>query len=450
MRTWWPLLLASACAPSAPAPAERPNIVLLIADDMDYEHFGFAGHPLAVTPNLDALAEQGVVFTHGFAPVSRCRPAQAALLTGRWPHQNGIYFNVGEKHIDPTDALPNHLARAGYATRGEGKFWERDPRLMGFSNEAIVNYETFVRAGQAELFAFLDSHAAAQPFFVWWAPQLPHVPHDPPRRLLERIPRERIRVPPWLASDGARREKFLERERALLAMGAWLDEGVGELVAKLRALGTYENTLFVFLIDNGWANGCVSKGWGLDKGLRTPVIFAWPRGLAGPRTFADLVSPVDVYATILDYAGAPIPAGCQGTSLRPRIEGKAAGGREALYGALYPYAPTAPAPDPARDAYGLWARTARWKYVLTLRDVRRERGSEGAARGENPAENVYAVLVPSFERRRGDEELYDLEADPYEQANLAALPEHAGLKAQLRRDALAWWAATGGAPLDVP
>lgn len=451
MRTWWLLLLASACAPAAVDPAlrEPPNIVLLIADDMDYEHFGFAGHSLAVTPNLDQLAEQGVVFTHGFVPMSRCRPAQAALLTGRWPHQNGIYFNVGAEHIDPADALPNHLARAGYATIGEGKFWERDPRLMGFSNEAIVNYETFVRAGQAELFDFLDATAGKQPFFVWWAPELPHVPHDPPPRLLERIPRDRIRVPPWLADDAVRRERFLDRERTLLAMGAWLDEGVGELVAKLRALDAYEDTLFVFLIDNGWANGCISKGWGLDKGLRTPVIFAWPRGIAGRRSFADLVSPVDLYATLLDYAGAPIPANCQGTSLRPRIEGRATETREALYGALYPHTPTEPRPDAARDAYGLWARTARWKYVLTLRDVRRERGSDGT-RGENQPENVYAVLVPSFERRRGDEELYDLEADPYEQENLAALPEHAALEAQLRRDALAWWKATGGAPLDVP
>ena len=89
--------------------------MLLIADDMDYEHFGFAGHPLVSTPNLDLLAQQGVLFTHGFVPMSRCRPSQAALLTGRWPHQNGIYFNFGDTNIDPADALPNHLARAGYA-----------------------------------------------------------------------------------------------------------------------------------------------------------------------------------------------------------------------------------------------------------------------------------------------------------------------------------------------
>src|SRR5262249_19017850 len=158
------------------------------------------------------------------------------------------------------------LGRAGYATVAEGKLWEGDPRRMGFSDAATTDPEAFVRRGQEHLFAFLDANAGKRPFFVWWAPELPHVPHDPPRRLLERFPRESIAVPAELEGATERREKYLDRERALLAMVAWMDEGVGELVAKLRASGAYENTLFVFLIDNGWANGCVSKGWGLDKG----------------------------------------------------------------------------------------------------------------------------------------------------------------------------------------
>jgi len=444
---WAALLILCGCAPGGSGVDERPNIVLLIADDMDHEHLGFAGHPLAPTPNLDALAARGIVFSHGFVPTPRCRPSQAALLTGLWPHQNGVYFNVGSEHIAPEDALPNHLKSAGYATIGEGKFWEVDPRAMGFSNEAIVNYETFVRAGQEHLFEFLDAHAGRQPFFVWWAPQLPHVPHDAPERLLERFPRESIPVPAWLQEDAARRERFLDRERAALAMAAWLDEGVGELCAKLRELGAYENTLFVFLIDNGWANGSVSKGWALDKGLRTPVVFAWRAGIAGGASYADLVSTVDVYATLLDFAGAPIPARCAGRSLRPRIEGRASEARTALYGALYPETPTAAQADAERDAYGLWARTERWKYILTLRDVHKK---SGAGNEDDERDDVRAILVPSFERARGDEELYDLERDPEERVNLAARPEHGALKAHFKDEILAWWRASGGGALDVP
>lgn len=450
MRTW-PRILALAGALAAAAcaeqPGRRPNVVLIVADDMDPEHFGFAGHPLAQTPTLDELARTGVLFTHGFVPMSRCRPSQAALLTGLWPHQNGVYFNVGIDHIDPETSLARLLQRAGYATVGEGKFWEPDPRAMGFSNLAIANYTTFVREDQQHLFDWLERTPRETPFFVWWAPELPHVPHDPPAELLARVPLESIPIPEWFEGDEAARAEFRARERVLLAMDAWLDRGVAELRAKLAELGELEETLFVFLSDNGWANGCVSKGWGLDKGLRTPVIVSWPAGLAPGARLDDLVSPVDLYATILDYAGAPIPAHCEGQSLRARLEGRAGQPRAALYGALYPLAPTADLADPARDAYGLWARTPRWKFILSLKDVHAvaDAGSEAGER-----EDIKVSLAPDFARRRGEVELYDLTNDPHERTNLGASPEHAATVSELRAATLAWWHATGGGALELP
>ena len=443
----WTFLVAFSMAPGAalgPAPRAgdpRPNIVVLVADDMDYEHFGFAGHPLAPTPTIDALARDGFVFTHGIVPMSRCRPSQASLLSGLWPHQNGVYFNVGADHIDPAVCLPNLLAHAGYATIGEGKFWEYEARQMGFSNLTIRNYETFVRWDQQHLFDWLDEHAHERPFFVWWAPQLPHVPHDPPERLLERFPADAIPVPSWFEGDVA---AYRDAERTLLAMDAWLDEGVRTLLDKLEALGVRDDTLFVLYIDNGWSNGTVSKGWAFDKGLRTPVIFSWKKGLAGGGSAADLVSPVDVYATLLDYGHAPIPEHCQGVSLRPRLEGRPFEPRSALYGALYPLQSTENEADATRDAYALWARTERWKYVLSLKDV------DASQRVEGEREDVKVLLANDFVRKRGEEELYDLEADPYELKNLAADPAQAEVKTRLRRETLDWWSATGGGALDVP
>jgi len=440
------LVLAPGCARSADdARAARPDLVLLIADDMDWEHFGFLGHVPDPTPTLDRLAAAGAVFTHGFVPVSRCRPSQATLLTGLWPQQHGMYFNTGPGHIDPRNALPGLLREAGYATIGEGKFWEGDPRLVGFSNPSITNYETFVRQGQQELFDFIDATPREQPLFVWWAPQLPHVPHNPPQRLLERFDPATLSVPDWL-QEPALREKFREREHRSLAMAAWLDEGVDELIGKLRASGRYENTLFVFLVDNGWANGQVSKGWALDKGLRTPVIFAWPAAIAGGQTFSELMSSADIYATLLDVAGLPLPAGCQGRSLRSRLQGGPGEPRTALYGALYPPQPTALPPDPGRDATALWARTERWKYILSLQDVRMP--AEGRSKDEETG--VIAILDPGFERDRGDQELYDLESDPQERHNLAGDPGQAERLRELRAACLDWWRSTGGAPLDLP
>jgi arylsulfatase A len=438
------LALLAACTGERARAGERPNVVVLVADDMDYEHFGFQGHPAARTPTLDALAEAGVLFTHGFVPMSRCRPAQAALLSGLWPHQNGVYFNVGADHIDPETALPLLLARAGYATVGEGKFWEGEARAMGFSNYTIRNYETFVRWDQSHLFGWLDEHAGAAPFFVWWAPELPHVPHDPPERLLASVPLESIPVPQWFEGDAA---EFRRREQVSLAMEAWLDEGVAALRAKLGELGVLENTLIVFLVDNGWANGCVSKGWGHDKGLRTPMILTWPKALAAGARHDDLVSPVDLYATILDYAGLAAPEGCQGQSLRDRLEGRPGTPREALYGALYPLEPLETRTDPARDAYALWARTERWKLIVALKDLH---ATADAGSDESEREDIKVSLAPDFVRRRGEVELYDLAADPHERTNLAGRPEHAEVEARLRSEALGWWRASGGGELVLP
>jgi arylsulfatase A-like enzyme len=154
-----------------------------------------------------------------------------------------------------------------------------------------------------------------------------------------------------------------------------------------------------------------------------------------------------LYATLLDYAEVEIPAHCQGTSLRPRLEGRATSRREALYGALYPLAPTEVLTDPARDAYALWARSERWKFILSLKDLT-ARADAGSGEGER--EDIKVSLAPDFHRRRGEVELYDLERDPHERTNLALDPAHDELLKSMRRDVLAWWQATGGGALELP
>ncbi len=416
----------------------RPNIVILISDDQDYEQLGFLGNRLVHTPTIDALAESGVAFSHGFAPMSRCRPAQAALLSGEWPQQSGVYFNVGADHIDPETSLARRLRDAGYDCFGEGKFWEFDPRKMGFVNYTIRNYETFVRLGQEHLFEFLEGRDRARPFFLWWAPELPHEPHDPPERFLALVDRAAIPIPDWYAGDP---EAYRDAEHKSLAMVAWLDASIAELRAKLAELGELEDTLFLFWIDNGWANGLPSKGTAYDKGLRTPCVLSWPAAIPGGKRCAELVSPVDLHATLLDYAGIEIPDTCMGTSLRPWIEGQPFTPREALYGALYTQTPAELEARAERDAFALWARTKRWKYVLYLRDVRRS---------DDRLLHLQAELCEYPERGRGDEDLFDLEKDPYELTDLSDLPEHRALMDDLRAEILAWWKATGGKELELP
>ena len=435
------LLAMIAPSPSVfAAPASgQPNIVFIISDDHDNEHLGFMGSEIAHTPNLDLLARSGTLFTRAHLPMSRCHPTLASFLSGRWPHQTGVYSNFGTKKLDPADSLPRLLRDAGYATYVEGKYWEGDPREMGFTHGKGSTADTFVREGQADLFGFIDAVGGQQPMFIWWAPKIPHRPHNPPQRHLALFDDKEIPVPPWI--DGDRRESFLEKERVSLAMEAWLDDGVGQLVAKLRAGGVLEHTMFVFVIDNGWCNGLVSKGSPFEKGVRTPLFFSWPSKIKGGQRFDYLTSTLDIYPTILDYAGARAPASAAGNNLRPIIDGKATGNRERLPGAIYPAFVTTGDERPERDIYALYVRDERWKYILFLQDVVASRNQDYF--------RVQSIETQYPARSKGAEDLYDLLADPRERNNLADRPEHAQRMAAMRETVLAWWTETGGKPIDA-
>ena len=437
-----PILLA-AIASAALAPpvlsAEQPNIVFIISDDHDNEHLGFMGNEFVHTPNIDLLARSGTVFTRAHLPMSRCHPTLASFLSGRWPHQTGVYHNFGTKKLDPTNSLPRMLRDAGYATYVEGKYWEGDPRAMGFTHGKGETASTFVRNGQADLFAFIDEVGGQEPMFIWWAPKIPHRPHDPPQEYLALFDRKEIPVPRWIGTD--RRESFLEKEHLSLAMEAWLDDGIGELQEKLREKGVYEDTLFVFVIDNGWCNGLVSKGSPFEKGVRTPVIFSWPSKIKGGQQFDYLTSTLDIYPTILDYAGVKPPPSAEGINLRPIIDGKIAEHRKRLFGAIYPAFVTETDERPERDIYALYVRDEQWKYILFLQDVVASRNQDYF--------RIQSIETDYPARQKGAEDLYDLQADPTERTNLAGRAEHAHRLVEMRKAVLTWWKETGGELIDA-
>ena len=481
------VLVATALSLSAASAtaANQPNVVLIISDDHDHEHLGFMGNAYVHTPTLDRLAEAGTVFTTAHLPMSRCHPTLASFLSGRWPHQTGIYYNFGTKKLDPHNSLPNLLKKAGYATYVEGKYWEGDPREMGFTHGAGNTARTFVRKGQDDLFAFIDEVAGRKPMFIWWAPLIPHTPHNPPQKYLDLYDPTEMPVPSYIknrsqrpadapraeetkpvqrkgrqpakgkqAGRAKRRGGFRQRELLSYAMEAWLDDGVGQLVRKLESAGQHQNTMYVFVIDNGWSNGLVSKGSPFEKGVRTPVFFSLPGTIPGRTRFDDLVSTLDVYPTILDYAGVEVPRPFGGTqkcptdgsaagrSLRPRIEGRPFEPRDALFGAIYPAFVTKGDERPERDVYALYVRTGKWKYIYFVQDVVPDRNGDYF--------RIQSIETDYPARKAGDEDLYDLESDPYEQGNLANDPAQKQRLAELNERVLHWWRETGGKPLTLP
>ena len=445
---------AHALSSATPNAAKRPNIVLLISDDDDYEHFGFMGNKRVHTPTLDRLVAGGVVFTRAHVPAPLCRPSLASMLSGRLPQQHGIYCNYIERRgigadtlkLDPTGSLPNRLKSAGYATYATAKYWEGDPRKMGFTHGTVdVTFKGFgglVRQGQDELFGFIDEHRGKRPMFIWWAPLVPHGPHNPPPRHMRRFRNTKVPIPPYYKGD---RAKFVAAMRKFYAMGTWFDEGVDELIRKLKDAGEYDNTLFAFYVDNGWTLGMPAKSSPYEKGLRTPMFVTWPGRVPEGKRIDGLAYALDLHATILDYAGVQPTEGIDSKSLRPLIEGKTDKTHDALYGAVFAHASYAhpggnATRSTARDVYAIYVRTDRWKYVLYTQAI-------------GPENKKYIWIVAQMSdiprRRKGQQNLYDLDADPYEMHDLAAQAEHKAKLAEFRKQALDWWERTGGKKLDL-
>lgn len=430
------------------ASSEKPNILLIISDDQGWTDFGFMGHSVIETPHLDELAREGAVFERGYVPTALCRPSLATIVTGLYAHQHGITGNDPairtdaqgpayweepryrdlnarlQARIEQVPTLPRLLGEHGYVSFQSGKWWEGSYRRGGFTSGMTHGDPdrggrhgddglTIGRAGLQPIFDFVDE-AAGRPFFVWYAPFLPHLPHDPPARLLEKY------VTP-------RRPIELSR---YYAMCEWFDETVGGLLRHLDEKGHGQDTLVVFVTDNGWIQRTpeteVPAGWEIafaprskqspyDGGTRTPIVLRWP-DVIQPARHDTVVSSIDLAPTILAAAGMDAPPGMPGVNLLDVARG-ASIGREAIFGEGFAH-DIADLDDPRKGLLYRWCIEGRFKLLLTAD------GQVGR----------YEVVHPQTRQRV---ELYDLEADPFETRNLAE--EHPGVVARLSRRITDWW-----------
>jgi arylsulfatase A-like enzyme len=390
---WLPVFAAAA--------ADRPNIILIISDDHAFNEYGFMGAKHIRTPHLDRLAEQSVIFTRGYAtPV--CSPSLATLLTGLYPHQHGITGNdMKNDRADRTTLstrlhqnpliLPKVLSDAGYLTMQTGKLWNMSYQQAGFTDGMTGPQSRHggegLDIGRKTMQPIKDfinkATAAGKPFFVWYAPMLPHDPHTPPERLLKKY----LGKGPTPAA-----EKYY-------AMIEWFDETCGELDAFLAQKRLTENTLVLYLADNGWNaehgyQGGRAKMSPYELGIRTPIMARWPGKLTPRRDDETLASIIDIVPTILSAAGLQPPAPLPGINL---TDSAALTARKTLFVESYTH-DVADIQDPARSLMAAVVIDGRFKLILPSR-----------ARSDKPF-----ATVPDHP------ELYDLSTDPLEKQNLAA------------------------------
>ena len=322
----------SLCVGSIAYAADRPNIVLILSDDQAWTDYGFMGHPKIQTPNLDALAGRSLVLDRGYVASPLCRPSLASMVTGLYPFGHGVTGNDVDgrndraaldvplrKQFHQHPSLIRTLTANGYLAHQSGKWWEGsfadggfthgmthgDPKRGGRHGDSGLKIG---RDGMNPVTEFIDLAVQQQkPFFVWYAPFLPHTPHNPPERLLRKYASDD------LATDVAQ----------YYAMCEWFDETCGELLDHLDQKGVADNTIVLYICDNGWAAASTnaddpnqklwkgfaqrSKGSPYENGIRTPIMVSWP-GHVRPERSKDLARhrPVSDHCRSDRRGGSPI------------------------------------------------------------------------------------------------------------------------------------------------
>ena len=342
------LTTLSSCTTSSPQP---PNIIVMLIDDAGYADFDFMAPGDLQTPNIDRLANQGMIFTDAHVSASVCGPSRAGLLTGKYQQRFGYECNppatgVGLPGAEVT--LAEALKERGYKTAAIGKWHLGDlpgmvPTAQGFDytytflaghrqyfpsdrddapgsrkriieNGKHVTFEGYLTDVLGEKAAdFIQAHGE-NPFFLYWAPNAVHTPMQATEEDLAR---------------------FENHPRQALAAMTWsLDRAVGKITQKLEEEGLLENTLIFFLSDNGGAtnnqssNGPLNgfKGNEFEGGHRVAFFVHWPGTIVKPSRFPGLTSSLDIYATSLEVSGVQeLPSGMDGVSLLPFLKGEKQG-----------------------------------------------------------------------------------------------------------------------------
>ncbi|MEM9525917.1 MAG: sulfatase-like hydrolase/transferase [Bacteroidota bacterium] len=428
------LFIFAACGETSSSDADKPaeelpNIVLIISDDQAWTDYGFMGHDHIATPNLDKLAYEGLTFVRSYVPTSLCAPSLASMITGVYPRRHRV---LGNDRMLPTDrpqdraerrrirtvnytpvidnfkslnTLPKMLQEKGYLSFQTGKWWlgnyanggfnlgmtHGDPERGGRHGDFGLKIG---REGMDTLFNYIDfALAEEQPFFLWYAPFLPHSPHTPPDSLLQKY------LP---LAPSAYVAKYW-------AMCEWFDQTCGQLMDYVDQKGQSGNTLFIYVCDNGWVQNEDNSSYNknskrspYDYGMRTPIMYKWSGKIKPEFNPHSLSSSLDIVPTILSLLGIERPEGLDGIDVFNDEELQQ---RKTLFGEIY--------------AHDFTSVDSSLYYRMAIT-------------------NPYKLILPNQQNKPdGEVQLFNLSEDPYEQKNLAA--QHPEIVEDLKNKLEASW-----------
>jgi len=410
----------------ASASHARPNVLLIVSDDQAWTDYGFMGHPHLQTPNLDRLAHESLAFRRGYVPSSLCCPSLATILTGLYPHQHKITsndpplvpglsgaayhasnaFRSGRarmnEHLQAVPTLPRLLSEKGYLTLQTGKFWQGHFSQGGFTHgmtRGDRHGDDGLKIGRETLQPienFWDlAQEKQQPWMVWYAPMMPHDPHNPPDAFL-------ARTRPIAPSETIAK---------YWAMVEWFDATIGDLLDSLDRRGLREDTIVVYVTDNGWIQNPDKPGYApkskqspYEGGVRTPILFRWPSRIE-PQFAEELAHSIDIVPTVLRCVGIELPKDLPGLDL---TDPDSRGHRQAVFGECFTHNAN-DLDDPRANLRWRWIVRGEWKLIVP-----------------NPVIETNAKP-----------ELFQLPTDPSEEENVLA--RYPMVADQLQKELDAWW-----------
>lgn len=451
---------------------EKPlNIVLILADDQG-AHLSAMGTPGISTPNVDSLAKDGMLFTNAFAVVPSCSPSRSSIMTGMYPHANGHWRNTITPNLDEADSefgrnsttvdkvgiheyletLPEILQKNGYFTAITQKFHMSPPWKFPYSERNSVHNDP--QEYKKVISEFIDE--AGEKLFFFQANIAP--PHRPFKSHMEKFAEflpdiDSIKVPEYLADTPEMRKDLQEYYGAVQLA----DACAGAIIEALREKGQLENTLIIYTGDQGEPYHR-AKASAYYAGLHVPFVVSGP-AVQKNITSKALVSLIDIMPTFLDFLNISIPESVQGKSLRPVLSGKTekVTGRDYVFGEHHSHGPSRAEHYPSRMAFD-----GRFYYIHNLMyeksyelpaDLKQEEGwgnhSYQATLDAKESHPVQYQLLKTLENGRPEEELYDMENDLGQLANLADDAEFQDKLEELR-SALKEWRKNTGDLVDDP
>lgn len=420
-------LLDTVAASSSKKNAGKPNFLFIIGDDCTFRDIGCYGGQ-AHTPHIDALAKEGMRFTHSFQAAPMCSPTRHNIYTGLYPVKSGAYPNhtfakAGTKSIvHYLKPLDYKVALSGKRHIGPKEVFPFE-YLPGAKNPDMKAVDEFVA----------DVKAEGKPFCLFACSNEPHSPHD--KGDPSKYDADKLNLPPYWVDTPETRKGYTK----YLAEITYLDGQVGDLLAILKKHKLSDNTMVIFTSEQG--DGLPFAKWTCyDSGLQNAFIARWPGKIKAGSTSDAMIEYVDIVPTFVDAAGGKPDPVLEGKSYLDVLLGKTDKHKEYVYGLQ-----TTCGIIQGSQHYGIrTVRSRQFKYIINLtpdakfQNMIVTKNSTYASWKQKAKNDADAADKVNRYENRPAEELYDVQKDKYEWNNLAADPKYAKIKKHLREKLLAW------------